>query len=283
MAGPHFRSGNAEKNRITFPIYCFLGTPAARKPFFEEASSVRNLIIVATLVLCSTVLSLVGAAAQTTGDATGAKATTHERKVPESDRLVALITSTLIALNQANATGNYSVFRELGAPGFQVVNSTGQLSETFAELRAKNFDLSPIVLLQPKLLRRPEINSNGMLRVTGFFPTQPERLNFDLIFQAVYGQWRLFGIAANTTPLKASESDKDIPKEAKAKAVAASSAPVPATTERLTSRGESNLAKPAPADVRDRVQQLEMATGEPTSQSKPGNEDSYYNPLKWLR
>ena len=45
----------------------------------------------------------------------------------------------------------------------------------------------------------PEIDESGMLRVTGFFLTQPERLNFDLLYESVKGQWRLFGIATNTT------------------------------------------------------------------------------------
>jgi hypothetical protein len=124
--------------------------------------------------------------------------------LPSDEQLIALVTSTLIALNQANATGNYSVFRELTAPGFQVVNSSKQLAETFAELRSRNFDLSPIVLLQPKLLREPEIGANGMLRITGFFPTSPEQLNFDLVYQPVNGLWLLFGIATNTTPVGSS-------------------------------------------------------------------------------
>ena len=45
-----------------------------------------------------------------------------------------------------------------------------------------------------------------MLRLTGFFLTQPDRLNFDLIYQFVEGQWRLFGIAADTTPNASSAS-----------------------------------------------------------------------------
>jgi hypothetical protein len=127
--------------------------------------------------------------------------------IPNDERLLMLINSTLIALNQANATGNYSVFRELGAPGFQVANTTGQLANTFAELRNRNFDLSPILTLQPKLVRKPEIGAAGMLRITGFFPTAPEQLNFDLIYQSVKGQWRLFGIAADTKPISAATAD----------------------------------------------------------------------------
>ena len=244
------------------------------------------VLIIATLVFCSTALGPVGVGAQAAGqedEAKGAKAAADKLEVPKDDKLVTLITTTLLALNQANATGNYSVFRELGAPGFQVANSTGQLSEIFAKLRSQNFDLSPIVLLQPKLLRPAEIESNGMLRVTGFFPTAPERLNFDLIFQAVNDQWRLFGIAANTTPLEATEADKDAPKGATAKAGAASSMSAPPQAKRTTGQEETNLAKPALPDVRDRVQQLEMATEESASPPKSENEDSYYDPLKWLR
>jgi hypothetical protein len=87
----------------------------------------------------------------------------------------------------------------MGAPGFQAANSSARLAEVFANLRQRNLDLSPILLFQPKLLHKPEIDAKGMLRVTGFFPTQPERVNFDLLFQPVQGQWRLFGIAADTS------------------------------------------------------------------------------------
>jgi hypothetical protein len=34
--------------------------------------------------------------------------------------------------------------------------------------------------------------------LTGYFPTRPLQINFDLIFQSVAGQWRLFGISIAT-------------------------------------------------------------------------------------
>jgi len=120
--------------------------------------------------------------------------------VPDDDRLLVLIQTTLIALNQANATSNYTVFRELGAPSFQAGNSNAKLTEIFADLRRNNLDLSAILLIQPKLLRAPSINADGMLRVSGFFPTQPLQVNFDLAFQQVEAQWLLFGIAVRTNP-----------------------------------------------------------------------------------
>src|SRR6266702_4668463 len=46
-----------------------------------------------------------------------------------------LIRSTLLALDQANKTGNYTVLRDLGAPGFQA-NTAARLAEIFAKQRA---------------------------------------------------------------------------------------------------------------------------------------------------
>ena len=111
-----------------------------------------------------------------------------------------LIESAVIALHQANITGNYSVLHDMGAPAFQNANSPEKLAQIYGPLRARKLDLSPILLFQPKLFQKPEMNAEGMIRVTGFFPTKPERINFDLIFQPVNGRWHLFGIAVEPTP-----------------------------------------------------------------------------------
>jgi hypothetical protein len=120
-------------------------------------------------------------------------------QLPDSPTMVALIRSSIIALNQANLTGNYSVLRDLSAPGFQQGNSFAQLSEAFAELRARQIDFAPVAVIDPRLFRSPAIDDRGRLRLTGYFPSQPEQVNFDLAFQIVDGQWRLFGIGLNTS------------------------------------------------------------------------------------
>lgn len=105
-----------------------------------------------------------------------------------------LIKSALIALDQANKTGNYTVLRDLGAPGFQV-NTAAKLAEIFANLRRDNLDLSGVVVIDPQLNMLPEIEPNGMLHMIGFFPSVPTQVNFELGFAPVGGQWRLFQIA----------------------------------------------------------------------------------------
>jgi hypothetical protein len=119
--------------------------------------------------------------------------------VPDDLKLLILIRTTLIALNQANITGDYSILREIGAPGFRQANNPAQLAEIFTDLRSRKIDLSPIAVVEPKLARPAFINDRGMLRITGFFPTKPEQVNFDLAFLPIEGQWRLFGISVKTS------------------------------------------------------------------------------------
>lgn len=108
-----------------------------------------------------------------------------------------LIRSSLLALDQANKTGNYTVLRDLGAPGFQAANTAARLSEIFASQRNDKLDLSGVAVIDPQLSVLPEIAPNGMMRMAGFFPSVPSQVNFELLFAPVDGQWRLFGLSVN--------------------------------------------------------------------------------------
>jgi outer membrane biosynthesis protein TonB len=202
--------------------------------------------------------------------------------MPTDDKLIMLINSSLIALNQANATGNYSVLREMAAPGFQQANSAAKLSQAFKELRSRNLDLTPVLLFQPKLYQRPAMSDKGMIRVTGYFPTSPERVNFDLIFQPVHGKWRLYGIAANTQrvqPNQAAPQPQGAPGSAvapqpEAAEVVKPGAPVkkPAAKPKPAA---AEIEETAPPDVRDRIDTPPPA---PPPSEKP-KQKSGWNPF----
>ena len=128
-----------------------------------------------------------------------------------------LIRTTLLALHQANETGNYTVLRDLGSPAFQQANSAARLSEIFANLRAQNLDLSGVAVLDPQLTLLPQIEANGMMRMSGFFPSVPTQVNFDLLYAPVDGKWRPFGISvrlASATPVAPSPPAPADPKPA---------------------------------------------------------------------
>jgi hypothetical protein len=107
-----------------------------------------------------------------------------------------LIRSSLLALDHANKTGNYTVLRDLGAPGFQV-NTAAKLAEIFAKLRNDNLDLSGVAAIDPQLSLLPQIEANGIMRMAGFFPSVPSQVNFELAYAPVDGQWRLFVISVS--------------------------------------------------------------------------------------
>ena len=115
-----------------------------------------------------------------------------------AEQALYLIRSTLLTLNDANRSGNYTVLRDLAAPGFQQKNSAADLGVIFSDLRRRDFDLAAVALAAPKLAAAPARDDQGMLRLTGFFATRPLQIHFDLLFQDVGGHWRLFAIAVET-------------------------------------------------------------------------------------
>ena len=139
-----------------------------------------------------TVLRLLMVAAVTAAGAAHAE----QPKPAQIDRngVLILVRTALLALDQANKTGNYTVLRDLAAPGFQV-NTAARLAEIFAGHRRDNLDLSGVAVIDPQLTVLPQIEANGMMRMAGFFPSVPKQVNFELAFAPVDGQWRLFGIS----------------------------------------------------------------------------------------
>lgn len=118
-------------------------------------------------------------------------------KVPQPETLLVLIRTSLVALNQAVHTGNFTVLRDLAAPAFRSANSPAQLGVIFAALRNRNIDLSPAVAVTPKLTEPPQITQEHLLRLVGHFPTKPSQIRFQLLFQPVHGRWRLYGMAVD--------------------------------------------------------------------------------------
>jgi hypothetical protein len=180
----------------------------------------------------------------------------QDATLPDAFKLNLLIRASIIALNQANQTGNYTVLQDLGAPAFRASNNSARLAQIFGALRQRQLDLSPVLFFTPKLTAQPRITPNGLLRLAGFFPTTPERVNFDLIYQLIDGQWRLFGIGVSTSPADVTSA---MPQQPPAPATAQAAqkpdaAPRPARKSQAESQGGAtnnaariDLANPNPA------------------------------------
>jgi len=115
-----------------------------------------------------------------------------------SGQAVYLVRSTLMMLNDANRSGNYTVLRDLAAPAFQHRNSAADLAQIFSDLRSRKFDLFAVSFAAPQFNPEPSLEADGKMHLAGFFPTRPLQIKFDLTFQSVDGQWKLFAIAVAT-------------------------------------------------------------------------------------
>lgn len=116
--------------------------------------------------------------------------------LPPPEAMIILIRSSLVALSQANQTGNYTVLNQLGSANFRRNNTAERLAQIFAPFRTNNIDLSVVVFVTPQLTEAPRFE-NGRLRLIGYFPTQPMRVTFDLMFEPDGGQWKLFGLGVD--------------------------------------------------------------------------------------
>jgi hypothetical protein len=111
-----------------------------------------------------------------------------------------LVKNALLAVNQGNLTGNYTVLRDLSSPGFREKNSAADLAAIFQAVRQQKIDLSPIAVLDP-VLTQPRLTTDGQLVLEGYFAAQQLRINFQLSFMKANGAgWMIHGVSLNAVP-----------------------------------------------------------------------------------
>ena len=88
----------------------------------------------------------------------------------------------------------------MAAPGFREANSAVRLSEIFGGIAKQGIDLTAVAILVPQLTEPPVLDQKtNMVRIKGFFPGQPVRIDFEVAYQAVGGRWRLFALTVQPT------------------------------------------------------------------------------------
>lgn len=116
-------------------------------------------------------------------------------KVPSAPAVLALVRTTLIAVDHGNKTGNYTVVRDLGGPDFHDANTAAKLAAVFANLVEQRVDMLPVLVVDPTYREAPRLTARRMLYVAGRFDIQPKAISFELLFDVWKGEWRLYGIS----------------------------------------------------------------------------------------
>jgi hypothetical protein len=155
------------------------------------------------------------------------KPTAARPPMPDTNKMTLLIQSTMAAVAHANMTGNYTVLHGLAAAGFQQANSPQTVADLFAAQRSAGLDILPVILFVPKLTAQPTMDDKGMLRLTGYYDTQPQNVLFDLLFVPQAGAWRLFGVSVNTRPAVQAQAAAQPPSQAAPETAKPTAAPAP--------------------------------------------------------
>ena len=137
-------------------------------------------------------------------DGTGQPAAT----IPDENELLVLIRTSLLTLNDAILTDNFTVLRDRISPTVRAQNTSGRLSQIFSPLTAQRLNLSAVAILSPELTKAPSIDADNRLHVSGFYPGDGIQTNFDLTFEMVRRRWRLYGLSVNISPTNQQEPNK---------------------------------------------------------------------------
>ena len=132
------------------------------------------------------------------GALTVATASLAQNKVPSERVLEALVKVTLLTFNDANVTGNYTVFHAKASKPFRQKFTPETLQETFKDFAEKSIDFDIIAADKPIYDQPPRIDTDGRLLIHGHFPTEPTRVVYDLEFIPSDGEWKLISINVKT-------------------------------------------------------------------------------------
>jgi hypothetical protein len=157
-------------------------------------------------MFCNSVIAVLALASSLGGQAYAqtpapAQQSASQIVMPDAEKIVLLLRTSILTLNDALQTGNFTVLRDMSAPGFRDANTAARLSQSFSDLVSKGVDLSPVSIIAPQLSEAPALDQQkGMLRLKGYFPGQPVQINFEMLYQVVDNRWRLFGLSVQPGP-----------------------------------------------------------------------------------
>jgi hypothetical protein len=116
------------------------------------------------------------------------------QKVPDATLQEILIKVSLLSFNDANVTGNYTVFHAKLSKPFREQFPPDKLAATFKGFRDQHIDFDLIAAKPPVEVEPAKVDDRGVLALKGYFDTRPSRVNYDLAFIMSDGEWKLIKI-----------------------------------------------------------------------------------------
>ena len=119
------------------------------------------------------------------------------KQLPTDEKSKTLILDSLLDFNKALQEQSFDSFHAKISRAWQEQITSDKLKEVFQQFIDKKLDIASIKTVDPILSEPPQINSDGLLVLQGYYPTQPLKVNFRLKYVYEHPMWKLFGINVN--------------------------------------------------------------------------------------
>lgn len=115
--------------------------------------------------------------------------------VPDVGEVHQILWSTLLVINEAQATGDYSRFMLILSPRMRSEVSAAVLPEHMRSLEPHRAEMIASVGQEPEFEMPPHLIADGRMRLRGAFRLSEGGVRFDLMYQEVNGTWLVDAIA----------------------------------------------------------------------------------------
>jgi hypothetical protein len=119
--------------------------------------------------------------------------------VPDDDDQDVLIGTTLMTLNDANMTNNYSVFYAKASKEWQAQTTAEKLQAAFEPLRKKAMSFEELVTADYASYEKAKFDPDGALVLAGVFKTDDMEVKYRLRFVKNDSAWKVLGINVDGT------------------------------------------------------------------------------------
>jgi hypothetical protein len=120
--------------------------------------------------------------------------------MPNEKALKHLVSDALMEFNRAIQARSFATFYTYVSAAWQAQLTEKQLQRAFQGFIDNRVDISAIATLDPIFEAPPHLTSEGVLIVSGKYPTQPFQVYFSLKFIYELPMWKLFGIDISSDP-----------------------------------------------------------------------------------
>ena len=134
---------------------------------------------------------------------TGPTAASPKFSVPPPETLLLLVRTTMIGIDQANKTNNYSVLRGNWAARAEGIQYHAVGTNEHSSTTDEQVDLAPAACADADAHRAAEYLWKGLLILKGCL-TRPLRILFTFVYQKEHADWKPFGLSVGMMPAQKS-------------------------------------------------------------------------------